>query len=32
VDVPTGAGFIARHPDGTIVEYVHHRPAPHESR
>ncbi|MEW9552389.1 hypothetical protein [Nonomuraea sp. NPDC050783] len=26
--VPTGAGFNARHPDGTVVEYVHHRPAP----
>ncbi|MER6582128.1 VOC family protein [Nonomuraea sp. NPDC001023] len=25
-DVPTGAGFNARHPDGTVVEYVHHRP------
>lgn len=25
--VPTGAAFNARHPDGTIVEYVHHRPA-----
>ncbi|MEV7778302.1 VOC family protein [Kitasatospora sp. NPDC088351] len=24
--VPTGAGFNARHPDGTEVEYVHHRP------
>ncbi|MEV4065284.1 VOC family protein [Nonomuraea dietziae] len=24
--VPTGAGFNARHPDGTVVEYVHHRP------
>ncbi|PSK88079.1 putative glyoxalase superfamily protein PhnB [Murinocardiopsis flavida] len=27
-EVPTGAGFNARHPDGTVVEYVHHRPAP----
>ncbi|WP_214416412.1 VOC family protein [Sphaerisporangium fuscum] len=27
-DVPTGAGFNARHPDGTVVEYVHHRPTP----
>ncbi|GAA1902314.1 glyoxalase/bleomycin resistance/dioxygenase family protein [Streptomyces durmitorensis] len=26
--VPTGAGFSARHPDGTIIEYVEHRPAP----
>ncbi|TDC76282.1 VOC family protein [Streptomyces hainanensis] len=26
--VPTGAGFSARHPDGTSVEYVHHRPRP----
>ncbi|MEQ4722856.1 VOC family protein [Nonomuraea sp. B19D2] len=26
--VPTGAGFNARHPDGTVVEYVHHRPTP----
>ncbi|MER6395504.1 VOC family protein [Kitasatospora sp. NPDC001603] len=25
-DVPTGAGFNVRHPDGTVVEYVHHRP------
>jgi uncharacterized glyoxalase superfamily protein PhnB len=25
--VPTGAGFNARHPDGTVVEYVHRRPA-----
>ncbi|MFE0423688.1 VOC family protein [Streptomyces sp. NPDC058953] len=25
-EVPTGAGFNARHPDGTVVEYVHHRP------
>lgn len=24
--VPTGTGFNARHPDGTVVEYVHHRP------
>jgi predicted enzyme related to lactoylglutathione lyase len=30
IDVPTGAGLTARHPDGTIVEYVHHRPRPHE--
>ncbi|MEV0118693.1 VOC family protein [Streptomyces sp. NPDC050844] len=26
--VPTGAGFSARHPDGTVIEYVEHRPAP----
>ncbi len=24
--VRTGAGFNAIHPDGTVVEYVHHRP------
>ncbi|MEU5694006.1 VOC family protein [Actinosynnema sp. NPDC020468] len=30
VDVPTGVGFTARHPDGTVVEYVHHRPKPGE--
>ena len=30
IDVPTGAGLTARHPDGTVVEYVHHRPQPHE--
>ncbi|MDH1123594.1 VOC family protein, partial [Stenotrophomonas maltophilia] len=24
--VPTGAAFNAVHPDGTVVEYVHHRP------
>ncbi|MBT2395687.1 hypothetical protein [Streptomyces sp. ISL-100] len=23
--VPTGAWFTARHPDGTVVEYVEHR-------
>ncbi len=27
-EVPTGAAFNARHPDGTVVEYVHHRPDP----
>lgn len=27
-EVPTGAGFNARHPDGTVVEYVQHRPRP----
>ncbi|MGR6917510.1 VOC family protein [[Actinomadura] parvosata] len=27
-EVPTGAGFNVRHPDGTVVEYVHHRPTP----
>ncbi|XYK61122.1 VOC family protein [Serratia marcescens] len=26
VEVPTGACFNARLPDGTIIEYVHHRP------
>ncbi len=30
VDVPSGRSFTARHPDGTLVEYVHHRPAEHE--
>ncbi|KQM75748.1 VOC family protein [Xylophilus sp. Leaf220] len=25
-EVPTGAAFNARHPDGAVVEYVHHRP------
>lgn len=29
-EVPTGAGFNARLPDGTTIEYVHHRPAPGE--
>lgn len=29
-DVPTGRGFTAQHPDGTVVEYVHHRPTPEE--
>ncbi|GAB2765967.1 glyoxalase/bleomycin resistance/dioxygenase family protein [Salinifilum aidingensis] len=28
--VPTGAAFNARHPDGTVVEYVHHRPTEDE--
>lgn len=23
--VPVGAGFTVRHPDGAVVEYVHHR-------
>ncbi|MET9364959.1 VOC family protein [Streptomyces sp. NPDC006632] len=27
-EVPTGAAFYARHPDGTVVEYVEHRPTP----
>ncbi|ONK14066.1 hypothetical protein [Streptomyces sp. MP131-18] len=27
-EVPTGAAFNAGHPDGTVVEYVHHRPTP----
>ena len=26
--VPTGSGFTARHPDGTVIEYVEHRPTP----
>ncbi|MEW2526129.1 hypothetical protein [Streptomyces sp. NPDC047071] len=26
--VPTGTGFTVRHPDGTVVEYVEHRPTP----
>ncbi|MFE0178915.1 VOC family protein [Streptomyces sp. NPDC059002] len=26
VKVPTGSGFTARHPDGTLIEYVEHRP------
>lgn len=25
-DVPTGRAFNAVHPDGTVIEYVHHRP------
>lgn len=25
-DVPTGRGFNVRHADGTVIEYVHHRP------
>ncbi|EKT62959.1 VOC family protein [Providencia burhodogranariea] len=25
-DVPTGRAFNAIHPDGTVIEYVHHRP------
>ena len=29
--VPTGAAFNARHPDGTVVEYVHHRPTSEEA-
>ena len=28
VQVPAGAGFTARHPDGLIIEYVQHRPGP----
>ncbi|MCI2421224.1 hypothetical protein MOQ72_27660 [Saccharopolyspora sp. K220] len=27
---PVGEGFTVRHPDGTVIEYVHHRPAAHE--
>jgi predicted enzyme related to lactoylglutathione lyase len=26
-----GAGFTVRHPDGTVIEYVHHRPSDGES-
>jgi len=26
-----GAGFAVRHPDGTVMEYVHHRPSEDES-
>ncbi len=26
-----GAGFSVRHPDGTVIEYVHHRPSDGES-
>ncbi|MGV9883187.1 VOC family protein [Streptomyces sp. NPDC003006] len=26
VKVPTGSGFTARHRDGTLIEYVEHRP------
>ncbi|MFJ6568139.1 VOC family protein [Streptomyces sp. NPDC091292] len=26
--VPTGSGFTARHADGTVIEYVEHRPTP----
>lgn len=29
-EVPTGAGFTARHPDGAVIEYVHHRPTSEE--
>ncbi|MGV2915913.1 hypothetical protein [Streptomyces alfalfae] len=25
-EVPTGSGFTARHRDGTVIEYVEHRP------
>lgn len=32
VEVPTGTGFTARHADGTVVEYVQHRPTPEELR
>ncbi|WP_141923851.1 VOC family protein [Haloactinospora alba] len=28
-EVPTGRAFNARHPDGTVLEYVHHRPDSH---
>ncbi len=26
IAVPTGSGFTARHADGTVIEYVEHRP------
>ncbi|MFF8639942.1 VOC family protein [Streptomyces sp. NPDC015345] len=26
IRVPTGSGFTARHRDGTVIEYVEHRP------
>lgn len=26
-DAPVGRGFTVRHPDGAVIEYVHHRPA-----
>lgn len=26
-----GAGFTVRHPDGTVIEYVHHRPSDSET-
>jgi predicted enzyme related to lactoylglutathione lyase len=26
-----GAGFTVRHPDGTVIEYVHHRPSDGEN-
>jgi len=29
--VPTGRNLLARHPDGSIVEYVEHRPQPGET-
>lgn len=28
--VPTGRNMLARHPDGSLVEYVEHRPQPDE--
>jgi len=30
-EVPTGRNLLARHPDGSIVEYVEHRPQPGEA-
>ncbi|WP_190817513.1 hypothetical protein [Saccharopolyspora pogona] len=27
---PSGEGFTVRHSDGTVIEYVHHRPSAHE--
>ncbi|MFC4561020.1 hypothetical protein ACFO4E_04015 [Nocardiopsis mangrovi] len=31
-EVPAGAAFNARRPDGTVAEYVHHRPTPGRRR
>lgn len=28
---PVGRGFTVRHPDGSVIEYVHHRPAPQKT-
>lgn len=28
-EVPTGRAFNVRHPDGAVIEYVHHRPDKH---
>jgi len=29
-EAPVGAGALLRHPDGLLVEYVEHRPSPHD--